>query len=252
MGVAAGTRTGSHSGSNAVIDGRPARARWPKRQASFLADGFAGSGQDLEAEEAAYEEEEDSVELILWYHTSDSAIRPIYSVDARHNANSAANTGSNGQLPEPQQRRAGEPDSLVPVTGRLMADNGHLAAANSTTGAVATSQLDYNNGQLRTQSDPQQQQQQHADWRAQSKLRLVANVLSTSARHYVMAKLSARVRLMIRDSSAYLIIHKVAVADAGEYKCRVDYKQARTRYQLSELAVISKYTTISISSCFKL
>lgn len=37
---------------------------------------------------------------------------------------------------------------------------------------------------------------------------------------------------------AYLIIDKLEASDAGQYKCRVDFKFARTRYHVSQLEVI--------------
>lgn len=188
----------------------------------------------------------DSVELILWYHTSESTTRPIYSVDARQLHNAPAN---NGQPPEP--------DSLVPVASRLMGADGR-AKASAGRRQMETSQLDYNNNNNNARlgqngsragevpaSTIGGQVEQSRD--AANTSALLLNLASGSARHYVMAKLSSRVRLMIREAKAYLIINKVQTGDSGQYKCRVDYKLARTRYQLSELAVISEFLVRELS-----
>lgn len=76
--------------------------------------------------------------------------------------------------------------------------------------------------------------------------RAAANVISPHARHYVAAHLSKRVAFELDASvsggggnqTAYLIIHKLEPSDAGAYRCRVDYRYARTRYQVIQLNVI--------------
>lgn len=70
--------------------------------------------------------------------------------------------------------------------------------------------------------------------------RLGANLLH--AKHHAPAKLQARlkVKFNLPAERAYLIIDRVEPADFGQYKCRVDFKYARTRYQVSQLNVISE------------
>lgn len=163
------------------------------------------------ANERFLAQQEDSVELILWYHGQAQAnnnMRPVYSLDARL-LNKAAPTPVNSQLlgvgnnQLQQQAVNSSQDSFVPV--------------------VLAPQLNYNG----SNEDARQ-------------ARFLEAALSKEAKHFALAKRSARLKMRITQAKAYLIIDKVEASDAGHYKCRVDYKFARTRYQLTRLQVISK------------
>lgn len=262
---------------SALIDEEPARvgkshlrrqraAASPNRRLQlankplFLEQVGARLAEDAEDEEdedegEVFGGEPDSVELILWYHTSESATRPIYSVDARQLHNAPSPTANNGQQLNKPQFLA-EPDSLVPVSSRpLMGTANSRLSSSPNIGAAGrrqmeTSQLHYNNNGRSGQNGSRPSEsntiagQVEQSQNVANTSSLLLNVAGGSARHYVMAKLSSRVRLMIRGTRAYLIINKVQTSDSGQYKCRVDYKLARTRYQLNELAVISEFLVL--------
>ncbi|XP_076325205.1 protein turtle-like isoform X2 [Tachypleus tridentatus] len=58
------------------------------------------------------------------------------------------------------------------------------------------------------------------------------------SRHSSSDNLSGRAYFSVVDRPAVLIIEPVFAGDAGTYKCRVDFRVARTRYSISDLSVI--------------
>lgn len=161
----------------------------------------------------------DSIQLILWYHSSQLATnessrlqRPIYSVDARWR-------------PHEQQQAPTESDANQLGDDRLV--------------PVGANQLNY---YYSSKSQQQQQPRSHQGDRN--------NASRWNGRHYAAAKLAHRLsfRLEPELGRAYLSLARVEVADAGLYRCRVDFERARTRYQLSQLEVISKQLIICFPS----
>ncbi|XP_022245373.1 nephrin-like isoform X2 [Limulus polyphemus] len=62
--------------------------------------------------------------------------------------------------------------------------------------------------------------------------------VTNHTRHSSADGLSGRAYFSIVDRPAVLILEPVYAADAGTYKCRVDFRIARTRYSKAELSVI--------------
>lgn len=60
------------------------------------------------------------------------------------------------------------------------------------------------------------------------------------ARHAAKDSLNARAHLSIAERPAYLKLDPVMLEDEGEYKCRADFKKARTRYMSVYLKVVGK------------
>lgn len=178
---------------------------------------------------------DERVELILWYRLSSAAdqvaasnLQPIYSVDAR--LRPAA--GSSSQLHTQWDRHS--PGPSVSNDGAPMVE---------------------------VQFEPEVTSRR-VDWSEPAGL-LLNNVMSPSAKHYATSQMSNRVRLEIElaaksfasdkqlagsNPMANLIIDKVKADDAGLYKCRVDFKFGRTRYQLIKLDVIGKLRTANIAN----
>lgn len=154
---------------------------------------------------------DESVELILWYHSSLTRVRPIYSVDAR---TKLATTNNNNYHSGPSSTQNNSSEHFVPVLATPFAPNDNQQQQQ---------QLNYNNSTG-----------------ANTYPKFMRDVVSKRAKHFALAKLSPRLRLKMSQWRAYLIIDKLEADDAGQYKCRVDFKFARTRYQLSQLEVISK------------
>ncbi|XP_076310293.1 protein turtle-like [Tachypleus tridentatus] len=61
---------------------------------------------------------------------------------------------------------------------------------------------------------------------------------TNSGRHSPTDNLSDRAMFSVIDRPAVLILDPVLAGDAGTYKCRVDFRVARTRYSEAELSVI--------------
>lgn len=196
-------------------------------------------GRDDDHDDGGDDDDDDAIELILWYRNTQS----IYSVDARARQPSpvyAADMHPPGANPASQ---AANGQSLVPVSPSaatqldLLAELGaeQLQLNYSKGYNNGTSTAETNTGAPRTKHKQQQQQQKH--------LRGLfgANLMERKAsRHYALGSMSSRMRFGIHNASAYLIIDKLRPSDSGQYKCRVDFRQARTRYQTSLLEVISK------------
>lgn len=64
------------------------------------------------------------------------------------------------------------------------------------------------------------------------------------ARHAAKDELGTRARLSISERPAVLKLDPALIEDEGEYKCRADFKKARTRYMAVYLKVVGECTCL--------
>lgn len=190
--------------------------------------------------------DQDSVELILWYHSSKSAIKPIYTLDARQSFSGENSLQAQHQynLARLSPKLETDKDKETETETETSLDRDE----NEDSAESPGKQLNYstkNTGSDTTKSGNLSLSPalSASDRFTATNQKLTAGVTSRNAKHFAMAKLSSRIRFRIssRKAKAYLIIDKLEASDAGEYKCRVDFKYARTQYQLTRLQVIGKY-----------
>lgn len=168
-------------------------------------------------------EPDDSIELILWYHNEST--QPIYSVDARQ------------QILNQHHRQQpitthDSPDALIPVPAPAS-----TPTARQTSADVADSQTSKDR-RIKSNYAHNENSNNNNNIHEYKPAKLVVNLLS--GKHFASARLSSRVKMKIdsRELKAHLIVDKLEPADAGQYKCRVDFKYARTKYQAASLDVI--------------
>lgn len=66
----------------------------------------------------------------------------------------------------------------------------------------------------------------------------------TSSRHQVIAELNGRARMDFTSRPPVLVMDSVKAEDAGDYRCRVDYRKNRTQQFLIHLNVSGKWQAI--------
>lgn len=187
--------------------------------------------------------DEDAIELILWYRNMQS----IYSVDARSRQLVGLFAGAEPGAPVSSSPGgpSGQQQLLVPVSPA--ANSLEDGDGDDDDGGGGGWQLDYakgaknNNGTTSGGTQPangQRRGKQEPKWWRNN---LTAGRQS-GARHYALASMGSRMSLSFQheNASAHLIIDKLRPTDSGQYKCRVDFRLARTRYQTSRLQVIGE------------
>lgn len=185
--------------------------------------------------------DQDSVELILWYHNSQSATKPIYTLDARQRSDSGNSMQTQHQYNLARLSPKSEADASSLSDNEDENEDSIASPANllNYSTRLKTSDINISSNESSSQSSALS----NNDRFMATNQSLTAGVLSRNAKHFVMPKLSTRIRFRIssKKAKAYLMIEKLEIGDAGEYKCRVDFKYARTQYQLTRLQVISRY-----------
>lgn len=226
--------------------------------------------------------------ILWYHSNESTKSQPIYSVDARHQMTPMFQsiqphlpTSPTTQNPNQQQQQA---SSLVPVLWRQQVRQKYGGSSSSLGSSGRQDSLDDDDDDDNGTgaNHRQQQQQQQIDGSFQFPIEpseglelnysssiasapassnhkapsiqveqanyILRNVISGNAKHYAQAKLSSRVRMLIRGTRAHLIIDKLEPSDSGQYKCRVDFRLARTRYQWSQLDVIGEWASIHWTS----
>lgn len=220
----------------------------PLLQAPELQDPRAGSElqdeqpqRDRASDLLDGDDEDEAIELILWYRNAQS----IYTVDARDHPQQLVSSAVLDP-PQPAAAALAAGQSLVPVSPsahlelepewQLNYGKGAANMNNRTTVSGSASGSGAQKASTRPQETAAKQQQQQR--------RLFGTLMDRRRtppnKHYALASMSSRMRLSFANASAYLIIDNLRPTDSAQYKCRVDFRQARTRYQTSRLEVISK------------